>query len=51
MHEYKLWYAYYNKDESFDDFLQFGGWKKPQMKQFEGNVELCGTLIDKDYWE
>jgi len=44
-----LWYAHYDKTASFSDFVAFGGWTKPQIKQFEGDVILCGAGVDKNY--
>jgi GH25 family lysozyme M1 (1,4-beta-N-acetylmuramidase) len=41
--EYPLWYAHYDHKASFDDFPSrkygsFGGWKKPLLKQYAGDV-------------
>lgn len=44
----KLWYAHYDNNPSFGDFSSFGGWSKPSMKQFQGDVTLCGA-VDKNY--
>jgi len=49
--EYPLWYAHYDDDESFDDgAYHFGGWSTPAMKQFAGNVAVCGSSIDQDWY-
>lgn len=45
-----LWYAHYDNNPSFSDFAPFGGWSKPSIKQYEGNVNLCGAGIDKNYY-
>jgi len=59
-----LWYADYNATGhvnptlSYSDFIPFGGWTTPFMKQVGGNVTvspLCGhslwhALIDQIYW-
>lgn len=45
----ELWYAHYDGSPSFSDFTAFGGWKKPSVKQFQGDVTLCGAGVDKNY--
>ena len=45
-----LWYAHYDKSPSFSDFKPFGGWTKPNIKQFEGTSSLCGASVDKNYY-
>lgn len=45
-----LWYAHYDNNPSFSDFAAFGGWKKPNIKQFQGDVTLCGAGVDKNYY-
>lgn len=44
-----LWYAHYDKSPSFSDFTSFGGWSKPTIKQFEGDITVCGADLDKNY--
>ena len=46
---YPLWYAHYDKNPSFSDFVGFGGWTKPHMKQYEGDVTMCSAGVDKNY--
>lgn len=46
----QLWYAHYDKSPSFSDFGSFGGWTKPTIKQYEGDVTLCGAGVDKNYY-
>lgn len=46
---YNLWYAHYDNVVSFSDFSAFGGWTKPAMKQFAGDVTVCGLDVDKNY--
>lgn len=46
---YELWYAHYDGKQSFSDYETFGGWTKPSMKQYQGDVSLCGAGIDKNY--
>lgn len=45
-----LWYAHLDQRASFDDFQEFGGWRKPAVKQFVGGATLCGATVDKDYF-
>jgi hypothetical protein len=47
---YPLWYAHYDGNPSFSDFQPFGGWSKPNIKQFEGTTYICGAGIDKDWY-
>ena len=44
-----LWYAHYNKIQSFIGFKAFAGWTSPKMKQFAGDVSLCSADIDKNW--
>jgi len=46
---YPLWYAHYDNVASFSDFSPFGGWTTPYMKQYMGDVTVCGYDTDKDY--
>jgi len=46
---YELWYAHYDGHESFSDFQAFAGWSKPTIKQFRGDVSLCGAGIDQNW--
>jgi hypothetical protein len=45
-----LWYAHYDNNPSFSDFVQFGGWKAPSIKQYVGDATVCGVDIDKDFY-
>ena len=47
---HQLWYAHYDNSASFSDFVPFGGWSKPNIKQYQGTTYLCSTAIDKDYY-
>jgi len=47
---YPLWYAHYDGNPSFNDFAPFGGWTKPDMKQFRGTTTLCGCGVDLNYY-
>jgi hypothetical protein len=46
----QLWYAHYDNSPSFSDFSAFGGWTKPTIKQFVGDVVVCGAGIDKNFY-
>ncbi len=47
-----VWYAHYDNVASFSDWstVSFGGWSKPSMKQYQGDVTLCGCGVDKDFY-
>jgi len=45
-----LWYAHYDGDPSFGDFSPFGGWSKPSIKQYDGDVDFCGASLDKNFY-
>jgi len=47
---YPLWYAHYDGSASFSDFSPFGGWTKPNIKQFEGTTAICSAGIDRDWY-
>ena len=44
--EVPIWYAHYDNTASFSDWKDFGGWKKPFMKQYKGDESLCGADVD-----
>ena len=45
-----LWYAHYDNDASFNDFVPFGGWTRPSIKQYAGDQIECGVTIDRNYF-
>ena len=47
---YPLWYAHYDGSRSFGDFRPFGGWSKPNIKQFRGDASVCGAGIDENWY-
>eukprot|EP01103_Thecamoeba_quadrilineata_P005141 TRINITY_DN14979_c0_g1_i1.p1 TRINITY_DN14979_c0_g1~~TRINITY_DN14979_c0_g1_i1.p1 ORF type:complete len:219 (+),score=35.83 TRINITY_DN14979_c0_g1_i1:60-716(+) len=47
---YPLWYAHYNNAPNFNDFSPFGGWTRPNMKQYEGDKTVCSVGVDLDYY-
>lgn len=44
-----LWYAHYDGNPSFSDFSAFGGWSKPFIKQYNGDLTKCSTSVDVNY--
>jgi GH25 family lysozyme M1 (1,4-beta-N-acetylmuramidase) len=48
--KYPLWYAHYDNKPNFSDFAPFGGWSKPAIKQYAGDVSLCSAGVDKNYY-
>merc|ERR1711871_198318 len=47
---YPLWYAHYDGSQSFSDFRPFGGWSKPNIKQFRGTTTVCGAGVDENWY-
>ncbi|KAH3768092.1 glycoside hydrolase family 25 protein [Pelomyxa schiedti] len=47
---YGLWYAHYDDNPSFSDFVAFGGWTSPSIKQYQGTTTLCNTGVDLDWY-
>jgi GH25 family lysozyme M1 (1,4-beta-N-acetylmuramidase) len=49
---YPLWYAHYDGRATFADFVAFGGWSQPKMKQFRGDtrVQTCTAPVDINLW-
>jgi len=47
---YNLWYAHYDGVASFSDFAAFGGWTKPNIKQYEGTTALCSAGVDLNWY-
>jgi hypothetical protein len=45
-----LWYPHWDASKSFGDFRPFGGWKKPSIKQYRGNTNLCGQGVDFSWY-
>ena len=45
-----LWYAHYDDNPSFSDFTPFGGWTKPNIKQYHGTTTLCGGGVDLSWY-
>ena len=46
-----LWYAHWDLKQTFTDFVPFGGWTKPVMKQNSDNTTICSfARIDEDFY-
>ena len=45
-----LWYAHYDNSASFSDFKSFGGWSRPNIKQFKGDTTACGVGVDLNFY-
>mmetsp|Transcript_2116 Transcript_2116/g.3022 ORF Transcript_2116/g.3022 Transcript_2116/m.3022 type:complete len:162 (+) Transcript_2116:902-1387(+) len=50
--DYPLWYAHYQSppQPNFNDFKSFGGWTRPNMKQYAGDVTLCSAGTDLNWY-
>uniref|UniRef100_A0A6C0I875 Glycoside hydrolase n=1 Tax=viral metagenome TaxID=1070528 RepID=A0A6C0I875_9ZZZZ len=48
---FPLWYPHYQNppSPSFSDFVPFGGWTKPTMKQIQGTHTVCNAEIDANW--
>jgi len=44
-----LWYAHYDNNPSFSDFTAFGGWTRPNIKQYNTG-SLCGAGVDYNWY-
>eukprot|EP01031_Cornospumella_fuschlensis_P033516 gene33516-40550_t len=49
-HSLPLWYPHWDEGHTMSDFSSFGGWKKPAMKQYAGDVSFCSAGWDKNYY-
>eukprot|EP00347_Sterkiella_histriomuscorum_P006160 403353837 len=45
-----LWYAHYDGKETFSDFVSFGGWTTPNIKQHTGLANVCDTVVDLNFY-
>jgi GH25 family lysozyme M1 (1,4-beta-N-acetylmuramidase) len=46
---FPLWYAHYDNKHTFSDFVAFGGWTQPSLKQYAGDAPLCGIDTDMSW--
>jgi len=47
---YPLWYAHYDNNPSYSDWVSFGGWAKPSIKQYAGTTSMCGAGVDLNFY-
>ena len=45
-----VWYPHYDDSASFSDFQAFGGWSKPNIKQYLGDKTSCSAGVDYNYY-
>ncbi|KAH3745160.1 glycosyl hydrolase family 25 protein [Pelomyxa schiedti] len=45
-----LWYASWNNVKNFNDFVAFGGWTSPAMKQYGNTNGVCKLSEDADWY-
>lgn len=43
-----LWYPHYENtpNPTYSDFVSFGGWTTPNVKQYAGTTSVCGASVD-----
>jgi len=47
---FPLWYARYDNKPDFSDFVPFGGWTVPSVKQFQGDQIICNASVDVNFY-
>ena len=45
-----VWYPHYDGSKSFSDFQSFGGWAKPNIKQYLGDKSSCSAGVDYNWY-
>lgn len=45
-----LWYAHYDNNPTYSDWKNFGGWTKPNVKQYMGTTSTCGASVDLNFY-
>jgi len=45
---YPLWYAHYDDNPSFSDFVPFAGWTQPNVKLFWDHGRVYATILKSD---
>ena len=46
----QLWWAYYDGEANFNDYSGFADWSGPNIKQFAGDVNVCGVDVDQNWY-
>jgi hypothetical protein len=41
-----LWYAHFDNSTDCSDYVPFGGWASPNVKQYQGGRSLCGVKFN-----
>jgi hypothetical protein len=47
---FPLWYPHYDNNPSYSDWSPFGGWTKPNIKQYMGTTSVCSASVDLNYY-
>merc|ERR1719397_2444059 len=45
-----LWYPHYDNEPNFSDFEEFGGWTKPNIKQYMGDKTSCNVGVEYNWY-
>ena len=45
-----LWYVTFDNIDNFSDFSPFGGWQSPEIKQYQGDVKVCGSTVGLNFY-
>ncbi|GMR41029.1 hypothetical protein PMAYCL1PPCAC_11224, partial [Pristionchus mayeri] len=50
--KYPLWWANYNGQANFNNFKPFGGWSKPDIHQYTGDIKGPCSMgnIDQNWY-
>jgi len=44
--DFPVWYAQYNSNQNFNDWVPFAGWQVPLIHQYKGTTMQCGASVD-----
>lgn len=39
-----------SNNPSFSDWSDFGGWTRPSIKQYQGDITKCGAGVDVNWY-